>query len=180
MTGEVATSLREFSTAARCRPEEFETSAVDFAWIGDPRPDMVFLDDFTVPGGCGDSECSPHERAIEGPATKPTAAPATAPIGPKTNAPDTAPSAALPTRSLANAPDGTPQTTISTATTILFMCVPFKPRRKSTPSVGPDKGFCWARQRCATVSRHRRAGHHRPPVVASLRRGISSRSCRYA
>ena len=66
---EVAASLREFSAAARCRPEEFETSAVDFTWIGDPRLDVVFLDDFAVLGGCGGSECSPHERAIEGPAT---------------------------------------------------------------------------------------------------------------
>ena len=41
----------------------------------------------------------PQERAIDGPAVYPMNAPATAPIGPNTTAPDTAPSAALPARS---------------------------------------------------------------------------------
>lgn len=41
----------------------------------------------------------PHDRAIAGPAVYPIAAPATAPTGPNTTAPDKAPNAALPTRS---------------------------------------------------------------------------------
>ena len=40
----------------------------------------------------------PQERAIEGPAVYPMNAPATAPTGPKTTAPDTAPMAASPAR----------------------------------------------------------------------------------
>jgi hypothetical protein len=43
----------------------------------------------------------PQDRAIDGPAVKPTTAPATAPIGPSTTAPDNAPKAASPTRSWA-------------------------------------------------------------------------------
>jgi hypothetical protein len=45
-------------------------------------------------------ECpTPQERAIAGPAVYPINAPATAPTGPRTMAPDTAPKAALPSRS---------------------------------------------------------------------------------
>jgi len=48
----------------------------------------------------GDAERrNPQERAIDGPAEYPTNAPATAPMGPRTTAPDKAPSAASPTRS---------------------------------------------------------------------------------
>src|SRR5262249_60967128 len=48
-------------------------------------------------------------------------APATAPTGPKTTAPDNAPNAASPTRSPANVADGTHQIAIRAATTVFFM-----------------------------------------------------------
>src|SRR5262245_13968041 len=69
-------------------------------------------------------------------------APATAPTGPKTTAPDNAPSAASPTRSPASVADGTHQIAITAATTIFFMsCLPANHAalRTSTSSFRPPK-----------------------------------------
>jgi len=59
---------------------------------------------------------------MDGPAVYPTNAPATAPIGPNTTAPDKAPKAASPPRSWANAPIGTSVKDTTAATISLFMC----------------------------------------------------------
>ena len=65
---------------------------------------------------------NPQERAMDGPAVYPTNAPATAPIGPNTTAPDKAPKAASPPRSWANAPIGTSVKDTAAAITIFFIC----------------------------------------------------------
>ena len=128
---------------------------------------MFLLDDFTVPGGCGDSECSPHERAIEGPATKPTAAPATAPIGPKTNAPDTAPSAALPTRSLANARPTAPPNYDQHRNHHPFHVCPLQAKEKK-------HSICWARQRLLLGQTKMRDGKQAPGSANSGHRPAHS------
>jgi hypothetical protein len=71
-----------------------------------------------------DERCMPHERAIEGPAVKPTIAPATAPTGPSTTAPDTAPSAASPARSCALASNEMSKPAISAPTRKILMASP--------------------------------------------------------
>jgi hypothetical protein len=63
---------------------------------------------------------------MDGPAVYPTNAPATAPTGPNTTAPDKAPKAASPPRSWADAPVGTSVNDSAAATTSLFMCGPPK------------------------------------------------------
>jgi hypothetical protein len=62
----------------------------------------------------------PHERAIDGPAVYPTTAPATAPIGPNTTAPDKAPSAASPPRCCASVADGTSAANTNAVIAIVF------------------------------------------------------------
>jgi len=59
---------------------------------------------------------------MDGPAVYPTNAPATAPTGPNTNAPDIAPKAASPPRSWAVAPIGTSVNDTTAAITIFFIC----------------------------------------------------------
>jgi hypothetical protein len=85
----------------------------------------------------------PQERAIEGPAVKPTIAPATAPTGPSTTAPDTAPIAASAARSCALAPNDTSKPAASTATRILRMTssLPNNPP-KGLRKCGGTKVFC--------------------------------------
>src|ERR1700730_6564899 len=67
---------------------------------------------------------TPQECAIAGPAVYPINAPATAPTGPRTTAPDTAPKAALPARSWALASNEKHDPTISTATSCFFIAIP--------------------------------------------------------
>ena len=66
----------------------------------------------------------PQECAIEGPAVYPMNAPATAPTGPKTTAPDTAPRAASPARFCALASNEINDPAISAATKSFFIAVP--------------------------------------------------------
>jgi hypothetical protein len=83
---------------------------------------------------------NPQERAMEGPAVYPTNAPATAPIGPNTTAPDKAPKAASPPRSWANAPTGTSVKDTSAATISLCMCVSRNcPSNRLRPNCGCSK-----------------------------------------
>ncbi len=73
-------------------------------------------------------ECpTPQECAIAGPAVNPISAPATAPTGPRTTAPDTAPKAALPARSWAFASNEKNDAAITAATSSLFIAVPLDP-----------------------------------------------------
>ena len=66
----------------------------------------------------------PQDRAIDGPAVKPTTAPATAPIGPSTTAPDNAPKAASPTRSWAIAAEDISARVSTTNANVFFIRVP--------------------------------------------------------
>jgi hypothetical protein len=81
---------------------------------------------------------------MDGPAVYPTNAPATAPTGPNTTAPDKAPKAASPPRSWANAPVGTSVNDTAAATTSLFMCVPPKrPDAAATTELRLFEGGLW-------------------------------------
>src|SRR5882762_2248538 len=74
------------------------------AELGFTEPCACMLDPSRVARRTRDDDAErriPQERAIEGPAAYPMNAPATAPTGPKTTAPDKAPSAASPARSCA-------------------------------------------------------------------------------
>jgi hypothetical protein len=66
----------------------------------------------------------PQDRAIDGPAVKPTTAPATAPIGPSTTAPDNAPKAASPARSSAIAAEDISARVSTTNANVFFIRVP--------------------------------------------------------
>jgi len=66
----------------------------------------------------------PQDRAIDGPAVKPTTAPATAPIGPSTTAPDNAPKAASPTRSWAIAAEDISARVSTTNANVFFIRIP--------------------------------------------------------
>ena len=66
----------------------------------------------------------PQDRAMDGPAVKPTTAPATAPIGPSTTAPDNAPKAASPTRSWAIAAEDISARVSTTNANVFFIRVP--------------------------------------------------------
>jgi hypothetical protein len=74
---------------------------------------------------------TPQECAIAGPAVYPINAPATAPPGPRTTAPDTAPSAALPARSWACAPNEINDAAITGATSSLFIAIPLNESRST-------------------------------------------------
>jgi len=67
---------------------------------------------------------TPQERAIDGPAVYPTSAPAAAPIGPSTKAPDNAPSAASPTRSSAIAAEDIKARESATPAIVFLIRVP--------------------------------------------------------
>ncbi len=85
---------------------------------------------------------------MDGPAVYPTNAPATAPTGPNTTAPDKAPKAASPPRSWANAPIGTSVNDTAAATTSLFMCVPPKrPDAAATIELRLFEGGPWIQTR---------------------------------
>ena len=81
---------------------------------------------------------------MDGPAVYPTNAPATAPTGPNTTAPDKAPRAASPPRSWANAPIGTSVNDTAATTTSLFMCIPRKrPGTAATTELRLYEGGPW-------------------------------------
>jgi hypothetical protein len=64
---------------------------------------------------------------IDGPAVYPMNAPAAAPTGPGTTAPDTAPSAALPARRWALASNETNEPAIKAPTSIFFIAMSLSP-----------------------------------------------------
>ena len=66
---------------------------------------------------------TPQECAIAGPAVYPIKAPATAPTGPSTTAPETAPKAALPARSCAFAPTEKNDAAITATTSSFFIAI---------------------------------------------------------
>jgi len=82
-----------------------------------------------------------HECAIAGPAVYPINAPATAPTGPNTTAPDTAPKAASPARFCALASNEMNDATTSAATSSFFITVPLRaPPRHRTAKLRRHKG----------------------------------------
>ena len=103
----------------------------------------------------------PQDRAMDGPAVKPTTAPATAPIGPSTTAPDNAPKAASPTRSWAIAAEDISARVSTTNANVFFIRVPcLSPAqhqaawltRKSPPfAAGPSH---WRKRPTSSLSRY--------------------------
>ncbi len=88
----------------------------------------------------GGAECpTPQECAIAGPAVYPINAPATAPTGPRTTAPDTAPKAALPARAWAFASQENNDPAITAATSNFFIAVPLDSARRTLEKCGGTK-----------------------------------------
>lgn len=72
---------------------------------------------------------NPQEFAIAGPEVYPMSAPAAAPTGPNTSAPDTAPSAASVARYCALASNETSEPAIRAPISSFFTAIPFRPAR---------------------------------------------------
>jgi hypothetical protein len=123
----------------------------------------------------------PHEWAIDGPAVYPTTAPASAPMGPNTTAPDNAPSAAsLPRRSSAIAPEEVSASANAASAIVRFMPIPlasrFRPAGSKTAKCGGKSTILGksrgrgpvphrSEMRCCTALTQRRPGHLPSPAL---------------
>ena len=127
-------------------------------------------------------ECpTPQECAIAGPALYPMKAPATAPTGPSTTAPDSAPKAALPARSCAFASTEKNVAAIAAATSSFFIAVPLDAPQGQGNGKNAAAGRSHDGSRRSYSRRGLQGGHSKSPRPVS-RRGLSNllRRWRYA